>query len=60
MGFKVPQYTFTVPHCTCGHAEGDHKSSGSSGLFKPRYGICLARGCFCVQFREDPEKAKTA
>jgi hypothetical protein len=56
----VPQYTFTVPHCECGHAEGDHKGSGSSGLFKPRYGICLARGCFCVQFREDPEKAKTA
>lgn len=45
---------FRVPHCDCGHAVGDHKSSDARGL-TVAYGICLASGCACTEFVERVE-----
>jgi hypothetical protein len=44
---------FKVPTCqTCGHALGDHRSSGSGALFARSYGVCLIRSCECREFVE--------
>lgn len=41
-------------YCTCGHAEGDHRSNGA-GWPHPRVaGVCLSRGCACKQFVARP------
>ena len=51
---------FHVPQCECGHAIGDHRSSGSGALFPRRYGVCRREGCECREFREVTEDREAA
>lgn len=49
----LPDQGFRVPTCsTCGHAEGDHQSSGSRFPHPLRYGLCRVAGCDCREFVE--------
>lgn len=48
----------TVRFCTCSHAEGDHRSSGSRFPHVPVYGVCLVPGCGCARYVADGEQAR--
>lgn len=36
--------------CACGHAEGDHRSAGTSYPHPPQYGVCLVPRCTCSAY----------